>query len=136
MMSAHTSRYLMMSAASTACKMQSSHASAVHGKWRRLSRSVLSGGLCAYAEVVGAIIAGAVAMPLYGGHAMYLDKALPWGELPESFRILVACMCAHLAETLLPAVAENHRSTPEVSCPPTLLSVDTRGSSQWELSAA
>lgn len=91
--------------------------SAVHGKWQ--TRSALSGGLCAYAEVVGAIIAGAVAMPLYGGHAMYLDKALPWGELPDSFRILVACMCAHLAETLLPAMGENHRSTPEVSCPRT-----------------
>lgn len=38
---------------------------------------------CVAAEVVGAIIAGVLAVPLYGGHAMWIDKALPWGEFPS-----------------------------------------------------
>ena len=29
---------------------------------------------------MGAIVAGILAVPLYGGHAMWMDKAMPWGE--------------------------------------------------------
>lgn len=43
-----------------------------HCHWNKVWVMVLG-------ECVGAIVAGLLAVPLYGGHAMWMDKALPWG---------------------------------------------------------
>ena len=36
--------------------------------------------LCLSAEMLGGIIAGVLACPLYGDHAPWLDKLMPWGH--------------------------------------------------------
>jgi hypothetical protein len=58
---------------------------ASHSQWPATAHLKQRGPLpshvpcCIRAEVVGCILAGLLAVPLYGGHAMWMDKAMPWG---------------------------------------------------------